>query len=770
MTLPPPPPPPPPSPPQALVAGHPPPSRSRGRGWIVAVAALTAVAALAAGAVTVVTILRSGDTDGPVAGQLVNTYPTQPTPGWSLDVDEVLPGGRFLWPDSLGASYGTARFIDVGQTLITTVGPQQGQQSQLVAVDAESGSIRWQTPVAGTVSCATTAIDAALPCVVRNPGGTARVVSFSLDSGAIRSSVDTDTATLVEVSDGAVFTVGGSQSGLVISRGTPTDLDAAWTTTTPPETDCVGSGDSHSFEIVDGIVYYSSIGSTALNAVDGALLSNPNLGGYEALPGQGFAGVLCAMPFASDGYSSIVSDRDGAERFRVDEDAPASPWLVSASKSRPYIGSHGAYDMNDGTELWSVIGGDHFSLRRIVGDIVLGNDSDTLSAYRIDTGEQLWSTKIGDYFSYSVSDGERILVHPNDGRVLAVELDDGSVSWSLDSHTNHWSWSKAHDGLASISNDRFLYYPPTGGPSGAPGRLPAVPEFDGGNEYVTKCGRTPTLTPVEYRTQAEGLVVLMEMKASCPGGDIVSTDALRVSITDTGQSVASAVFDFSDAPIYLPRTDGTNTTNSIQREFLYDLGSFWRLPNTLGESSSLTNSRASGAQLVECEDDGTSDTSLTSGPASRSDTNTPIRPTRSAQPTTGDVESASLDALRAQADADRPFVIGDLANRWVAQISSKRVGLDAADINGAQVHWTAAQILRQHLELRLMYPEVRLLWSDEWRTFDLRGWWITVAGLTFADADAANGWCDSKRIANDQCFAKIVSNDRDSSGTTKYRR
>ncbi len=76
MTLPPPPPPPPPppiSPPQAPVAGHSPPSRSRGRGWIVAVAALTAVAALAAGAVTVVTVLRSGDTDGPVPGQLVNT-------------------------------------------------------------------------------------------------------------------------------------------------------------------------------------------------------------------------------------------------------------------------------------------------------------------------------------------------------------------------------------------------------------------------------------------------------------------------------------------------------------------------------------------------------------------------------------------------------------------------------------------------------------------------------------------------------------------------
>ena len=112
----------------------------------------------------------------------------------------------------------------------------------------------------------------------------------------------------------------------------------------------------------------------------------------------------------------------------------------------------------------------------------------------------------------------------------------------------------------------------------------------------------------------------------------------------------------------------------------------------------------------------------------------------------------------------------DLADRWLPQLSSKRVGLVAPDVDGRVVTWSATEILNQHLRMRLQYPEVRLVWSDEWRTFDLRGWWVTIAGATFPDANAANGWCDSRGIAVDECFAKLVSNSRDSSGTTQYRR
>ena len=139
-----------------------------------------------------------------------------------------------------------------------------------------------------------------------------------------------------------------------------------------------------------------------------------------------------------------------------------------------------------------------------------------------------------------------------------------------------------------------------------------------------------------------------------------------------------------------------------------------------------------------------------------------------AVPTSVDPEAAALGALRAQADADRTSVQSDLADRWVPQLSSKRVGLVAPDVDGRIVTWSATENLNQHLRMRLQYPEVRLVWSDEWRTFDLRGWWVTIAGATFHDASAANGWCDSRGIAVDECFAKLVSNSRDSSGTTQY--
>lgn len=770
MTLPPPPPPPPP-PPWTPSPTPPHPSAARHkRGWVIGAVALAVTGALVAGGLTVMNLVRAPD-DGPVAGQLTNTYPTQPQQSWSLAVDEVLPGGSFLWPDSLPATYGTAQFIDLGSTLVTTVGTGPGQQRGIVAVDAATGQVKWNTPTDGAITCATGEIDHTLPCVVRNRDTAQSTVQFfDLDTGEVGSTIDRPSASMVEVSDGSIFTVDSYQGGYTFSRGTQRNLDAQWVTSQSWDSDCIGSGDAHYFDISDGIVHFTSVRAFALSADDGRLLSDPNLGGFVRLPGQGFAGGICEMPPSEDGSTTSVVDRSGAERFRIARSYPADPWLVSASEVRPFVGSLGAYSIEDGSALWTVEGGEYFSLKKVIGDIVLGTDTDTLSGYRLDTGEQLWSTLVGEYFQFVESDGEHVLLSVDD-RLVAVNLANGTTSWFLDGDDGYARWGKAHDGLASITNDALTYYPPTGGASGVPGRLPSAGDSgDAEDQFVTKCGSTPVLTPIEYRTQAEGLVVRMEMKASCPGGDIVSTNAMRVSITDSGSSVASAVFDFSDSPVYLPRTDRTNTTNSIEREFLYELDSFWRLPNSLGSSSSLTDATASGSQLVECEDEGTSDSSLTTGSPSQARTNSPITAVRSAAPTTADVETTSLDALRAQANADLPYVRGDLADRWVAQISSKRIGLDAADINGAQVRWTAEEILRQHLQLRLMYPEVRLLWSDEWRTFDLRGWWITVAGLTFADADAANGWCDSKNIALDQCFAKIVSNSRDSSGTTKYRR
>lgn len=247
--------------------------------------------------------------------------------------------------------------------------------------------------------------------------------------------------------------------------------------------------------------------------------------------------------------------------------------------------------------------------------------------------------------------------------------------------------------------------------------------------------------------------------ASCP-----------LAISDNGQNVAAGSFDFSNSPLYLPRSD-SESASTIRYEFGYPLGSFWRLPNSLGESgegSSSTRVTPCRTHLVDCVDEG-----LSSGPieGDMPDTNSIKRIPSSgeARPATGDSESASFDALRAQADADRPRVTSDLADRWVPQLSAKQPGLVAADVDGRMVTWSNQETLRHHLALRMTYPEVRLLWSDEWRTFDLRGWWVTVAGVTHSEPTGANSWCDSKAIAVDQCFAKLVSNARGPEGTTKYR-
>ncbi|MFD3703827.1 hypothetical protein ACFWUP_11815 [Nocardia sp. NPDC058658] len=138
-------------------------------------------------------------------------------------------------------------------------------------------------------------------------------------------------------------------------------------------------------------------------------------------------------------------------------------------------------------------------------------------------------------------------------------------------------------------------------------------------------------------------------------------------------------------------------------------------------------------------------------------------------PVPADPRAGALDSLRAQAAADQPFVSSGIANRWVPQLSAKQPGLVAPDVDGQMVNWTSAEILAQHQRIRAQYPGARLVWSDDWATFDLQGWWITLAGTTYSDPDSANAWCDARAIPVDECFAKLVSNSRGSAGTTQYR-
>jgi hypothetical protein len=130
-----------------------------------------------------------------------------------------------------------------------------------------------------------------------------------------------------------------------------------------------------------------------------------------------------------------------------------------------------------------------------------------------------------------------------------------------------------------------------------------------------------------------------------------------------------------------------------------------------------------------------------------------------------DIESASSGQLWAIANTDRPFVTAQLADRWVPQLSSKRPGLVAEGRT-----WNNAMTLGEHQQLRLRYPDVRLLWSGDWSTFSDSNFWVTIVGITFSDSAGALAWCTSQGLDRDHCYAKLVSTSHPVEGSTAYNK
>jgi serine/threonine protein kinase len=136
-------------------------------------------------------------------------------------------------------------------------------------------------------------------------------------------------------------------------------------------------------------------------------------------------------------------------------------------------------------------------------------------------------------------------------------------------------------------------------------------------------------------------------------------------------------------------------------------------------------------------------------------------PARTFTPTF-DVETASLNRLRQIANDDRSDVLASMTDTWIPQISSKKVGLRAEG-----TEWDNDQIRNEHLRLRRIYPDVKLLWSGDWSTYDGRDFWVTVVGLHADNPDAVLNWCTQQGFDRDHCIAKVVSTSLPIAGSTR---
>ncbi|NKY20581.1 serine/threonine-protein kinase [Tsukamurella spumae] len=138
----------------------------------------------------------------------------------------------------------------------------------------------------------------------------------------------------------------------------------------------------------------------------------------------------------------------------------------------------------------------------------------------------------------------------------------------------------------------------------------------------------------------------------------------------------------------------------------------------------------------------------------------------SATPPPSTTPADPLLALQARAATDKPLVLASENNQWVAQLSTKWVGLYADGVT-----WTAASIFTHVTDLERQYGAVRLLFAPDWPVFDRPAdrpdmWVVTKAG-PFSDPDSALAWCRSQSLDNDHCFAKLVSSTLSPAGTTR---
>ncbi len=711
------------------------------------------------------------------AGMLAGTYPSAPAPAWTVDV-ETLGGGadvRFGQPvfNRLLAADPGASVID-GTVVATTWGSGTGD-GQLHGIDLDSGKVKWSRPDALRGGCAFGTVTGMLACIRANAGsGGTRIDFIDPDDGGTKSSGTVDRRVDMIATDGEYVYLGGLDSDtgqLVLSKGTPENLGGGGRFAMSNR--CAEPGDSMELTVSHGFVH-GLLGNgeeMLLHSKDLRPVVDYPVKGAAVLGPDAIAVQRCDNPV----QPAEVLDRTGKVKFTAE--APVLPYTmdVHTGAEAPLLTRSGAVlDPVSGQTLWRVAGRDDDSAapRWLVGDQLIVSIDARLTAYSAFTGQRLWSATDRGYSMSATTDGG-VAVFPVEGGITALGLEDGRRQWFSDSV--RWMGGIVRvfatpAGLLSVSNSRVALMKPTGPGARVPALTdPRQPVRGSGDKprLVTRCGAPPTLTPQQIRTDTGGLVIVMRLTARCPGGDVLSSPRTRITVTSGGQNVASGVFDLSGDPIAVPPNSSGGGTggDGVDVEFRFTPGTFWRVPVTVdgaptpGSDSGNVDLRPESL-LVECESAPGGAESAELPEHDRKKTATVAGP---GAPAHGDDESTSFDALRELANADRPFVTGQLTDRWVAQLSSKQPGLVADGIT-----WDNAGILREHLDLRLRHPEVRLLWTGDWSTFSAPDFWVTVAGLTYPDADGALGWCRDRGFDRDHCYAKLVSAHHPIDGSTAY--
>lgn len=756
--------------------------RSR-RGLLIGALVSTVIVAAA-----VVGVVWSRDRDGDSGGMqarpermLPGTYPSQPAVAWSRAATDLYEFGI----GSLGAPGSGVRAAVVGEHVILVA--ESEQDARLMSLSMSDGHTEWSTEPFNILACADRAVDGALPCVTPSMGRPyASIELIDVSSGQITSKHRPPSEMNVVAADGHhVYLLSRDGSSLKLSKGSRENPTDAWTTTVGRGA-CDDSDDGAEIRrltVAHGLVWGTeTLGGAGVNALvhasDGTEVVDYDLSDVDVTNGGDTITAQHCRDANFKHYSSEILTRDGKVVFSTDNRLLPRDMDVHTGSDAPVLTTAGdAVDAATGEKRWhTTLSTDPTTapLRSwLIGSVLITGGADGLTGHAVLSGNRLWHIDAPiDDSADAVTDGLHFIVSADDG-ITAYSIADGTQAWHVAPGTDGESSLFATDaGLLTVGHDRVALLLPTG--PAAP--VPAIDqshsrERSGKTRLITPCGRTPTFETVAVHTGSEALVMTMKITAMCPGGDVLSAPRTRITVTSNGANIASGIFDFSDAPLVIPPADRNGSSDprpSVEHEFRFPLGTFWRLPISTDEQP-FNGSPQQGpvdlepsTMVVACQQDGGSQQSAPYDPSTAGN-NTRSTASGPAPPASGDPESAAFDALRAIADADRRFVIARLANHWVAQLSSKKPG-----IVDDGIIWDNSATLREHLQLRMKYPEARLLWSGDWSTFSAPDFWVTIAGVVFPDSDTALRWCTDHGFDRDHCYAKLVSTTHPIDGSTAY--
>lgn len=272
---------------------------------------------------------------------------------------------------------------------------------------------------------------------------------------------------------------------------------------------------------------------------------------------------------------------------------------------------------------------------------------------------------------------------------------------------------------------------------------------------VKACSSMPTFTITSVEDGQGELKVQGNMATSCAEGDFLagaSNQVLVYSSTsptggeDVDHLVASGTFDLSGDPLIIPNGGRAVTLRFGEQHY-------FRTAKDLD---------LKGLSVRPSFDRGSP-----SSATAKSSTNSPMTIASSTSSNANQEaqdEQAAGEAIQWQVKHDYPLVKERLLHQWTPQLSSKQVGLVA---DGQT--WTNRSILAEYLRIRQDNPNAVIIDTSQWPVYDVNGWWVTLQGERFGEADQANAWCDAQGYDSDHCLAKRIESSGSSQGTTKTR-